>query len=115
MKKLMAILICFAVMVFVSKVALADDKDDIAKRHQERMKKIHAARIATPSPVTIARPMTPDARQAYAVYLAKAALGYKPGLDGVDYSVINIAKNDAGGWDIVIARAGVYPGAVATL
>ena len=40
MKKLMTILMCLAVMVFVGKASFADDENDIMKRHQEWMKKV---------------------------------------------------------------------------
>ena len=40
MKKLMTILMCLAVMVFMGNAAFADDENDIMKRYQERMKKV---------------------------------------------------------------------------
>jgi len=40
MKKLIAVLMCLAIVAFVGKAAFAEDEDDIMKRHQERMKKV---------------------------------------------------------------------------
>jgi len=40
MKKLMAVLMCLAVVAFVGKAAFAEDENDIMKRHEERMKKV---------------------------------------------------------------------------